>query len=134
MRTTIRRVRRRRSGYRTNPWLIRLTGFRAVVEISAVPRNGLALRSGEDDLEQLHRSNAETGDGAGEIEPPHAREVRAVGLAHLLVGTLEALEPVLERPCVVQTYVLDVEHAVILWLEDLHDAAQCRRMSAGKYP
>src|SRR5689334_3291930 len=120
MRTTIRRVRRRRSGYRTNPWLIRLTGFRAVIKICAVPRNGLTLRSGEDNLEELQSPNSEAGSGAGEVQPPHAREVRTVGFAHLLVGVLEALEPVFQRARVMQTNVLDVEHAVVLRLEDVH--------------
>src|SRR6185369_4294030 len=125
-------VRLRRSGYRSNPWLIRLTRFRALVKVCAVPRNGLALRACEHNLEQLHGPGSESGDGTGEVEPPHAGELRSVLRLHLLIRVLEALEPILKCARVVHAQVFDVEHGEVLRLEDVHHAAQRRRMPAGK--
>src|SRR5579883_1940012 len=103
---------------------------RSRVQVRASQGNVVVLPRGEDDLEQLQRARRERRDGAGEVQPPHADELLIEHLAHPLRARLEALEPVGERPSVMQAQVLHVEHGEVPGLEEVHHLPQRRRLRA----
>src|SRR6059036_3786356 len=102
--------RRRRSGYRTNPFLLPLWRGVVFVEIAARPGEAVESRPREDDLEELKRSDTKCGCGAGQVQPPGSDKSLVEHAGDLTSGLLEPLQPVFQSARVVQAQVLHVEN------------------------
>ena len=98
-------------------WLLDL-GMLGLVKPRARPRNGRAVRAGENDLEQLQRSGAERGQRSCQVQTPGADKSRVVHRFHLALGFFKALEPMLKRLSVVPAQILNVLNTEIHRLQN----------------
>src|SRR5215471_7607025 len=129
---TILPVRRRQSGYRMNPFLLLNRLFCASIEVGPCQRPRGALVPGKDDLKQLQTANTKSGNGAGQVQAPHARKPRSKRLHHGLIRLLKPAEPMLQRFRVMGAQILHMKHAKILRFKHVHGFLQARRIGPGE--
>src|SRR5258708_28358240 len=109
------------------------SGDEVGIKVGAGQRDLVRPPGGEGDLEELHRAAPERSLRAWEVQPPSAQERDAEVSGYRLRGCVQAMAPVFDRPCVVQTQVLDVEDREVEGSEHaVHHLGQGGGVGTGK--
>src|SRR5262245_16934003 len=112
-----------------------LLGVRLVpVEVTSGPGNLIIIEPSERNLEQLQPTGPEGNQGSSQIETPCSYEIRVKHGANPAGRFFKPSQPVFERPGIVQTKILHVEHGKTPRVENIHYLTKRGRVGARKNP